>query len=179
MITVIADEGIDRTGYELYEELTENGMTTEYISLEGVKVKPCVNCGGCTYKTYGICVVRDDADWIIRKIIGAEVLIMVFPITFGSYSYKIKQVLDKISLIMDRHYYIKDKEMVKGGMYGRQFKFFALGINNDCIDGEIEAFHKLHYENLFITKGTGRAYDVDPVLTKKMKAQIIREVQGA
>lgn len=129
MITVIADEGIDRTGYELYEELTVNGMTTEYISLEGVKVKPCVNCGGCTYKTYGKCVVRDDADWILKNIIGADVLIMVTPITFGGYSYKIKQVLDKISLIMDRHYYIRNKEMVKGGMHGRQFKFFVLGIN--------------------------------------------------
>lgn len=179
MITVIADEGIDRTGYELYEELTVNGMTTEYISLEGVKVKPCVNCGGCTYKTYGKCVVRDDADWILKNIIGADVLIMVTPITFGGYSYKIKQVLDKISLIMDRHYYIRNKEMVKGGMHGRQFKFFVLGINNGCIDGEIEAFNRLHYENLVIARGTGSAYVVDPVLTKERKAQIIREVQGA
>lgn len=179
MITVIADEGIDRAGYELYKELTVNGITTEYISLEGVKVKPCINCGGCTYKTYGRCVVRDDADWILSKIIEAEILIIVSPITFGSYSYKIKQVLDKISLIMDRHYYIRDKEMVKGGMNGRQFKLFALGINNGCIDGEIEAFNKLHYENVVITRGTGSAYVVDPVLTKERKAQIIREVQGA
>ncbi len=179
MITLIADEGIDGVGYELYEELSANGMTTEYISLEGVKVKPCINCGGCTYKTFGKCVVRDDADWILKKIIAADVLIIVCPITFGSYSYKMKQVLDKISLIMDRHYYIKDKEMVKGGMDGRQFKFFALGINNGCIDSEIEAFNKLHHENVVITRGSGSAYVVNLVLTKEKKAQIIREVQGA
>jgi multimeric flavodoxin WrbA len=141
-----------------------------------VQVKPCVSCGGCTYKTYGRCVVRDDGDWIYPKVIGAEILIFVTPITFGSYSFKMKRVLDKFGLIMDRRYYLENKELVKGGMQGRQFKFFVLGIKKNCIDEEIEAFKKLHYENLIITRGKGKAYIVDTVLTSEMKNQIIGEV---
>ncbi|MFT4145459.1 MAG: NAD(P)H-dependent oxidoreductase [Mobilitalea sp.] len=85
MIAIIADEGNCQIGLELQQTLLAQGVQVEYISLEKVNVKPCVSCGGCTYKTYGKCVVRDDGDWIYPKVIGAEAVIFVTPITFGSY----------------------------------------------------------------------------------------------
>lgn len=179
MITIIADEGKGQIGSELYQELSLNGTGAEYISLDGVQVKPCVSCGGCTYKTYGRCVTRDDGDWIFPKVIGADVLIFVTPITFGSYSFKIKRVMDKLVLIMDRHYFMENGELVKGGMQGRQFKFYVLGIKENCIDDEIEAFKKLHYENLVITRGAGKAFIVDTVFTPEMKNNIMKEVLSA
>jgi multimeric flavodoxin WrbA len=176
MVTIIADEGKSQIGSELFQELLLKGAQADYISLDGVQVKPCVNCDGCTYKTYGKCVIRDDGDWIYPKVIGADVLIFVTPITFGSYSFKIKRVFDKFGLIMDRHYFIENGELVKGGMQGRQFKFFVLGIKENYIDEEIEAFKKLYHENLVITRGVGKAYIVDTVLTPEMKNNITKEV---
>jgi Multimeric flavodoxin WrbA len=88
MITIVADEGNGQIGAELFRELSRRDVEGEYISLEGVQVKPCISCGGCTYKTYGRCVTRDDGDWIYPQIIKADVLIFVTPITYGSYSLK-------------------------------------------------------------------------------------------
>lgn len=179
MVTIIADEGKGKIGEELYLELSKKGIETEYVSLEGVEVKPCISCGGCTYKTYGKCVTRDDGDWILPKIIRADELIFLTPITFGSYSFKTKRIIDKFGLIMDRHYYIENKEVVKGGMQGRQFIFYVLGISENCMDDEIEIFKKLHHENLVITRGKGKVFIVDAILTSEMKNEILKEVIGA
>lgn len=179
MITIIADEGNNHIGKELFQELTLKGTESDYVSLEGVQVKPCVSCGGCTYKTYGKCVIRDDGDWIYPKVLRSEVLIFVTPITFGSYSFKTKRVFDKFALVMDRHYFIENKELVKGGMLGRQFKFFTVGINENCIPEEIDAFKKVFRENLIITRGVGKAFIVENLLTPEMKDQITREVLRA
>ncbi len=179
MITILADEGKGKIGAELFQELSLKTVKSEYISLEGIQVKPCINCGGCTYKTFGKCISRDDGDWIFPKVIGADILIFVTPITFGCYSSKIKRVMDKFGLIMDRHYFMENGELVKGGMQGKQFKFYVLGIRENCIDDEVEVFKKLHYENLIITRGLGKTFIVDMTLTTEMKYNIMKEVFNA
>lgn len=176
MVVIIADEGKNKIGAELHREFLSKGVETEYIPLDNVQVKPCVNCGGCTCKTYGKCVVRDDGDWIYPKVIRSESLVLVTPITFGSYSFKIKRVLDKFGLIMDRHYFVEKKELVKGGMQGRQFRMFTVGVSEDCISGETEAFKKLLRETLIITRGTGKAYITGALLSSHTKKEIIEEV---
>lgn len=179
MITIIADEGINNIGAELYQSFITKEIQAEYISLENMEVKPCISCGGCTYKTYGKCTVRDDGDIIFPKVLRSNVIISVSPITFGSYSFKMKRVLDKFSLIMDRHYFVENKELVKGGKLENKFKFFAIGDKENCIDEEIEAFQNLFHENLVITRGVGKAYIVDKTLSEKMRNQIIEEVRSA
>ncbi len=176
MIVIIADEGKQQIGLELQQTLITHEIQVEYISLDRVNVKPCVSCGGCTYKTYGKCVVRDDGDWIYPKVIGAEAVIFVTPITFGSYSFKIKRVFDKFALIMDRHYMVEQNELVKAGMKGKQFKFFVLGKNENCLEEEIKVFKRLHQENIIITRGTGKVFIIDSVLTSEMKENIAKEV---
>lgn len=179
MVTIIADEGKNQIGVGLYQGLINKGVQAEYISIDNVEVQPCVSCGGCTYKTYGKCTVRDDGDFIYPKVLSSDILIFVTPITFGSYSFKVKRVLDKIALIMDRHYFVEHKELVKGGKLGSKFKFFAIGDIENCIEEEIEAFQNLIHENLVITGGVGKAYIVDKSLSEEMRNQIIEEVRSA
>ena len=179
MITVIADDGKNKIGYELYQALVSQGTEADYVSLEDVEVKPCVNCGGCKYKSFGRCVVRDDGDWIYPKIVRSDVLVMVTPIVFGSWSLKVKCVLDKFGLFMDCHYHVADGELVKGGMAGRTFKCFAVGVSAQGDAREAEAFVKLLRETLIITQGAGKAFITGASLTDEVKADIIREVARA
>jgi multimeric flavodoxin WrbA len=180
MVTIIADEGKNQIGAELYQGFITKGVQAEYISLEHVEVKPCVNCGGCTYKTYGKCTVRDDGDFIYPKVLRSDVLIFVSPISFGGYSFKLKRVLDKFVLVMDRHYFVENKEIVKGGKLGnKKFKFFAIGDKENCIEDEIIAFQNLVHENLVITRGIGKAYIAEKSLSEEMRNQIIEEVRSA
>ncbi len=176
MVTIIADEGIYKIGEKLKECLQEKMVDVDYISLDNVEVKPCVSCGGCTNKTYGKCVIRDDGDWIYPKLIRSDVQIYVTPITFGSYSFKTKRVLDKCGLIMDGHYFVNNKELVKGGMIGKQFKMILIGVSQNTIEDEITAFHKLFQEMLIITRGVGKSYIVDSVLDTKAIDTIVKEV---
>lgn len=179
MITIITDGKMNYIGEGLVKEMIGKGHQVEHISLEGVTIKPCTNCGGCTYKTYGKCVVRDDGDWIFPKVIQSDVILFVTPIVFGSYSFPIKRLFDKFALIMERFYYIENKELVKGGMQGRKFKFFVLGSTDSLLTEEEQAFQKLHHENLRITRGVGKAFLMNSILTTDMKKQITEEVLKA
>lgn len=178
MVTIIAEEGEYQIGLELCRELLSKGVQADYVTLENTEVKPCVNCGGCTNKTHGECVVRDDGDWIYPKVRKADVLIFVSPVLFGCYSFKLKRVMDKFGLFMDRHYFVKNKELVKGGLSGGQFKFFAIGVKDGCAAEESEAFRNLHHETLVITRGAGKAYVTGGALDANLKEEIIREVMS-
>ncbi len=178
MVTILADEGKNLTGLQLYHAFLNKGIEADYVPLNDVTVKPCIGCNGCTYKTYGKCVVRDDGDWLFGKILRSEALLVVSPILFGGYTVKTKRVIDKFGLIMDRHYFIAKGEMAKGGMPGRQFRYFALGLQDDGDQEEAEAFQRLVQETIKITRGTGAAYTTGPSLADELAQQIIRKVAG-
>jgi multimeric flavodoxin WrbA len=174
MVTIIADEENTRIGSELYQALVSQGTQADYVSLENANVKPCVNCGGCTYKTYGRCVTRDDGDWIYPKILRADMLLLVTPVVFGSYSFKLKRVIDKFGLFMDRHYYMSNGEIAKGGLPDRTFKCFAVGVSDDAAQAEV--FKKLFRELLVITRGAGKAFVTGASLPSDIKSEILMEV---
>lgn len=71
----------------------------EYFKLEEKNIKPCMNCGGCNYKTPGKCVVKDDASEILYEVMHGDILILLNPITFGGYSSNLKKILDKFALL--------------------------------------------------------------------------------
>jgi len=176
VITIIADEGKNNIGMELRRGFLDEGIDADYVPLENVHVMPCHNCGQCNYESYGKCVFRDDGDWIYPKVLRSEATIMVTPITFGSYSFKAKRVLDKFGLFMDRHYYVVDRELVKGGMPGKRFKYFAIGFKENCPAEEAAAFRKLVHETLVITRGIGKGYVFGEMLTSENKNTIVKDV---
>ncbi len=176
MITILADEGNNTAGLKLYQAFASKGVEADYVPLKDVAVKPCVGCNGCTYKTYGKCVVRDDGDWIYGKILRSDAVLVVSPILFGGYTVKTKRVLDKFGLIMDRHYFVVKGEMTKGGFKDRQFKLFALGVQEENDPQEAEAFCSLVHETNVIVRGGGKAYTTGPSLSDELALQIVREV---
>ncbi len=180
MVTIIADEGKNQFGTKLYTALESKGVKTDYVSLEKVEVKPCISCNGCTGTTYGKCVFRDDGDWIYPKVLRSDAVVFVSPIVFGSYSFKLKRVFDKIVLVMDRHYFVERNELVKGGLQGKPLKLFVVGVKENCLLEEEDAFKRLVHENHLITRGSGKAYAVDSVSwpEKRIVADILEKVFG-
>ena len=158
MIVIIADDERHAIGGLLHNALQARGAETDYIPLKDVNIKPCTGCNGCAYKSYGKCVVRDDADLILHKIIHADTVLLVSPVAFGSYSFKVK--------------------IVKGSLTGR-FHLVAVGVTSAENHAGAEAFQRLVQENIFITQGTGRAFITGAELSPEVMAEIIREVTGA
>ena len=178
MVVILADEGKNGAGAQLKDRLTGEGVQAEYIPLENVQVQPCVSCGHCTKVQLGRCVTRDDGDWIYPKIESADALIVVSPVVFGGYSFKAKRVIDKFGLFMDSHYFVKDGEMVKGGLIGRQFRYFALG-TGELEEGEAEAFELLVHETIKIVRGSGGAFFPKSPEDPRVLDEIVREVKRA
>lgn len=176
MVTIIADEGNMKVGAKLHAAFSARGIDANEISLSDREVKPCVNCGGCTYQSFGRCVFHDDGDDIYSRVIRAEVLVFVTPIVFGGYSFRIKRVFDKFGLIMDRHYFIENKELVKGGRGRGKFKLCVVGLSDGCDEAEIRAFADLFHENLLITRGVGKVFFTEAAGFDDIKERIVSEV---
>jgi multimeric flavodoxin WrbA len=178
MVVILADEEKNGAGAQLQEKLAGEGVQAEYIPLEGVKVQPCVSCGHCTKVELGRCATRDDGDWIYPKIASADALVIVSPVVFGGFSFKAKRVIDKFGLIMDSHYFVKDGEMVKGGLIGRQFRYYALGMGA-LAEGEAEAFEHLVRETIWIVRGRGGAFFTGSPADPAVLDKVVQEVQSA
>lgn len=175
MVTILADYTNQNIGEELHQRLNNKNILTEFISVADLNVKPCYSCGGCTNKTYGKCVDRDDADIILPKLIHSDVMIIVTPVKWGSYSFKIKRVFDKCAVIGDRHYYEKNGELVKGKI-GNVNTFIAVGAKDHWLDREKEVFENLVAENLKIMNIKGKTYLVDDSNLKSSLKAIVEEL---
>lgn len=174
-IVILSDDTRQRVGKQLYETLCKQNIDVEYIEIGNVDVKPCYNCGGCTYKTYGKCIVPDDGDDIYPKLLKATAWVIVTPIVFGTYSFQTKRVLDKVALIGDRHYFVSKNELVKR-MQGNMKKYFAIGIKEECSLEEKEIFTNLIYENQRIMSVTGKAFILKEEPSQQSILQIAMEV---
>ena len=178
MIVILADEKKHGVGEQLHAALMKKGVQAAYIALENVQVQPCYNCGVCTKKTPGRCVVRDDGDWIYPKVAAADAVVVVTPVVFGGYSVKAKRVVDKFGLFMDAHYFIQNGELAKGGLPGRRFRYFAVGTGG-ATGKEADVFEKLIHETVVITRGTGRAMFADASSDAQTIERIAEEVRRA
>lgn len=160
MITIVSDDKKQSVGKRVYELIQSKGLETEYISTAGLNIKPCYSCGGCSTKSFGKCILNDDMDPILRKLIRTDTLILVTPVTWGSYSSDVKKVLDRTAIIGDSHYYVKKGELIKG-MRCNIKHMFAIGVKDNCSSEEKDAFTTLLRENVAIMDISGKAFVVN------------------
>lgn len=79
-----------------------NGITTEFISLSGKKIHPCLGCEKCKEKKW--CVIEND-DWddVIQKVLDCDVLIIGSPTYYYDVCGHLKNFIDRTySLYHDR-----------------------------------------------------------------------------
>lgn len=77
-------------------ELKENGVQVEYITLADKNISPCLGCYACQDVTgeYG-CVQKDDMQYIVSKIIEADCFILATPIYIWYCPSQMKAMLDR------------------------------------------------------------------------------------
>ncbi len=170
MITVVSDSQVALCAEAIHEKLIEHGANAVHLTLNEDGIKPCLGCGGCETKSYKRCVFRDDGDRILPYIAQSDTLVIVTPLTYGGYSYQTKLIVDKLALLGDMHYYVRNKELVKGIEPG---KYFVIGISEDCGEAEANAFAFLVRETHRITGWHGKAIITPPACDAE---EIAREV---
>jgi len=163
MITILIDKAAHKLGQDMFETITKTRQDVKHFFLEEMDIKPCYACRGCEEKTYGRCIVRDDADLILPYLACSKTIVVLTPIVFGGYSYQTKLIIDKIGLIGDKHYYFNNGELVKGPK-NSGISYYVVGIHDGGDNEEIQVFKEMVAETLSLARWAGQAivlpYDI-------------------
>ena len=83
------------------KEIKKNGLSTEIISLRGMKIQSCIACDGCTEKRN--CVLNDGLDKVINAVREAHGFIPASPVYFGTARGDIMAALQRIGYVSRRN----------------------------------------------------------------------------
>ncbi len=78
---------------ESLNTIAEEGIETEFISLAGKELNPCLGCNIC--KETGYCQILDDIEPILEKMKEADGIILGSPVYFGGVSAQLKMLMDR------------------------------------------------------------------------------------
>ncbi len=175
MIVIISDDSRGNWGLRLEEALLPTGKQLVRFSANTLDIKPCTGCSSCSGKTYGRCVMQDDMHLVVQKIAGCQALVMLSPVVFGGVSHHIKKVMDRIAVLGDPRYRMKDGELVKG-MRVPGLRYYMIGVGDKMSETEQKAFLSLHAENRKIMDVQGQAFFLDSRMDKSALEQVAKEI---
>lgn len=75
------------------EEVEKEGLETEIISLAGKKIEPCDGCRSCS--ATGKCHIRDDFEFVCKKMIEADDNILATPVYYGAATPQIASLISR------------------------------------------------------------------------------------
>ena len=82
------------------------GNEVEKISLVGKKIQFCIGCLGC--QKLGRCVINDDVNDIMAKVLKADVVCWVTPIYYYEMSGQMKTLIDRMNAMYEQDYLFRD-----------------------------------------------------------------------
>jgi len=103
---------IDTMIEEAAKVLRKKGVKVETVSLAGKEIRPCNACERCYSKAWD-CPLKDDAKEVLKKMAGADGLLIGSPVYFGGVTAQLKALFDR-SIMAYQAFELKDK--VLGGM---------------------------------------------------------------
>jgi multimeric flavodoxin WrbA len=84
------------------ERTKPTGSVVEVVRLSDLKIKPCLNCGGCD-KT-GVCIQQDDMGLLFDKLVTYDLILLASPIYFMGLSAWTKAMIDRCQCLWVRKY---------------------------------------------------------------------------
>lgn len=82
------------------------GNEVEKISLAGKDIRFCRGCFGC--KELGRCVIKDDVNDIMAKVMDADVIAWATPVYYYEMSGQMKTLIDRMNAMYGRDYRFRD-----------------------------------------------------------------------
>lgn len=95
----------------------ETGAEAETLYLKDLNIHECLGCYACHMRTPGKCVIRDDMDWIVEKMLAADMLVFATPLYVFSVSALLKTMLDRMMILGDLKLIYVDGLMVHPPRY--------------------------------------------------------------
>jgi len=86
----------DRILLPFLEGAKEAGAEVELVYLYDKKIKPCLGCYNCWFKTPGECCQKDDMDELLPAMMGSDVIVYATPLYVFGMTAQMKLLLDRI-----------------------------------------------------------------------------------
>ncbi|MBN2453440.1 MAG: flavodoxin family protein [Candidatus Omnitrophica bacterium] len=95
----------------LLEGAVSAGADVEKIVLNELTFRPCQECGGCDRT--GACVIKDDMEFIYRRIEDADGIVVASPVFFANVSAQTKMMIDRFQCAWVAKYALKKERRTK------------------------------------------------------------------
>lgn len=105
-----AGSNSDMLADRFIEGARQAGHEVEKISLAGKDIKFCRGCLACQ-KT-GKCVIDDDVNGIMQKVLNADVVVWATPIYYYEMSGQMKVLIDRMNAMYNQEYRFRDVYML-------------------------------------------------------------------
>ena len=89
----------------LLESALKHGAEAEKIRLTSIKIKPCLECGGCDET--GECIIEDDMQELYEKIAAADALVVASPVFFYNITSTTQAMVERSQACWVRKYLLK------------------------------------------------------------------------
>ncbi len=147
---LILDGTIDESGAaEAMREtlsgvLVDSGAEVRVLSGADLKMTNCIGCFGCWLETPGLCRFKESANHeLLRAWVSSDTVVLLTPVTFGGYSWRLKQVIDRSLPILLPYMAVFHGEVHHRPRYSKRPRLIAIGIQDTADPREAATFRLL------------------------------------
>lgn len=112
-MNLLIDTTTNAVGKKIADEIDKEGLEKEYdyVDTSAMNISHCLGCNFCWLKTPGKCVINDDYEDILKKIMKADQVWLISDTKFGFISYKTKNIVDRILPLLTMNLHMDKKLM--------------------------------------------------------------------
>ncbi len=89
---------------EFLEGAKSAGAEVKNIILLTKRIRHCLACFECWYKTPGVCIQKDDTEELLNEITNSDVIVLATPLYVDNVSGIMKNFLDRMLPLFDPHF---------------------------------------------------------------------------
>ena len=132
------------------------GNEVEFISLRGKEIKFCVGCLAC--QKLGACVIKDDVNDIMAKVLESDVVCWATPIYYYEMSGQMKTLIDRMNAMYPKDYKFRDVYLLTTAAEDEEFvpKRAETGLT-----GWIDCYPKSRLAGTLFCGGVSMPRDID------------------
>ncbi|MBI5102704.1 MAG: flavodoxin family protein [Nitrospirae bacterium] len=157
--------------------LKDNGWDINSVILKDIRMAPCRGCFGCWTKTPGTCVIDDPGREITRLMVQSDLLVLVTPVKFGSYSSLLKRAIERFIPILLPFFRSIDGVVHHQLRYDHYPRLLVIGYQREPDQKTAEIFRRLVHGN--VINGLGSSYEIALFHQGQSESDILTAVAAA
>lgn len=146
----------DRLADKFAEGARSAGNDVEKISLAGKNIKFCHGCMAC--QKLGRCVIKDDVNDIMAKVVDADTVVWATPIYYYEMSGQMKTLIDRMNAMYSQDYKFRDVYLLTTAAEDEEF---VPKRAEDGLTGWIDCYPKSRLAGTVFCGGVTEPHDID------------------